>query len=94
VPLIDADPIAYDVKPGTQPGTVAVLRGKGMPNVHGRGRGDLGVRLMVQVPSKLSDEQRKLVEELGKLDPAQPPPPARADEEDRSGFFFRKKKKR
>jgi molecular chaperone DnaJ len=96
VPLIDGDPVAYDVKPGTQPGTVAVLRGKGMPNVHGRGKGDLGVRLLVRVPEKLSAEQKKLVEELGKLDPAQPaPPPRAADDEERGGFFFgRKKKKR
>ena len=40
------------------------LKGKGMPNVAGRGHGDLFVSVKVQVPKKLSKEQRKLVEEL------------------------------
>ena len=97
VPLIDAEPMDLNVKPGTQPGTVSVLRGKGMPNVHGRGRGDLGVRLQVAVPLKLSEEQRRLVEELGKLDPPETAPgvmkPEEKDDEG-GGFFFRKKKKR
>ncbi len=93
VPLIDAEPIDLDVRAGTQPGAVVVLRGKGMPNVHGRGRGDLGVRMSVVVPSKLSSEQRRLVEELGKLDPEVTTPAS--DEEDEGGsFFFRKKKKK
>ena len=93
VPLVDGDPVDLDVKAGTQPGSMVVLRGRGMPNVHGRGKGDLGVRLQVMVPEKLSAEQRGLVEQLAKLDP--PPDPSTAKpEEDTGGFFFRKKKKR
>jgi molecular chaperone DnaJ len=98
VPLVDGDPTELTVKPGTQPGSVVVLRGKGMPNVHGRGRGDLGVRLQVRVPHKLTDAQRHLIEELAKLDP-EPAAEAGAEQgpdeaDERSGFFFRKRKKR
>ena len=93
VPLVDGDPIDLDVKPGTQPGTVTVLRGRGMPDVHGRGRGDLGVRLQVSVPDRLSPEQRALVEQLGQLDPPETAPGKRAAQ-DEGGFFFRRKKKR
>ena len=94
VPLVDGDPMDLDVKSGTQPGATVIMRGKGMPNVHGRGRGDLGVRLQVVVPQKLSEEQRKLVEELGKLDPPDLATAAGNDDEEPSGFFFRRKKKR
>jgi molecular chaperone DnaJ len=90
VPTLDEE-LELDVPAGTQPGTVRVLRGRGMPNVHGRGVGDLAVHLTVAVPKKLSAEQRKLVEEVGRvLDPAES---ARSDEDD-EGFFFRRKKKK
>ena len=63
VPTLDG-PEPLDVPPGTQPGTVAVLRGRGMPAI-GRGRrGDQRVVLNVVVPSNLSDRQRELLEEL------------------------------
>jgi molecular chaperone DnaJ len=53
-----------EVPPGTQPGTVVVLRGQGMPTL-GRGRrGDQRVVLNVVVPSRLSARQRELLEEL------------------------------
>ena len=94
VPTLDAD-LDVEVEPGTQPGTVNVLRGRGMPNVHGRGRGDLAVRFQVVVPTKLSDEQRPLIEAPGKLDPsAQTPPSSGAATDKEAGFFFRRKKKR
>ena len=92
VPTLD-DAVEIELPPGTQPGTVRVLRGRGMPNVHGRGQGDLAVRLTVAVPKKLNAEQRKLVEELARvLDPVEATPSAEADED--SGFFFRRKKKK
>jgi molecular chaperone DnaJ len=94
VPTLE-EPIALDVAPGTQPGTIKVLRGRGMPNVHGRGVGDLAVRLTVAVPKKLNAEQRALVEQLGAmLDPVEPAPRAVDEEESRFGFFKRKKKRR
>jgi molecular chaperone DnaJ len=50
-----------EVKPGTQPGDVLVLRGKGMPVLNGRGRGDQRVVMHVLVPRRLTDEQRDLL---------------------------------
>ncbi len=44
--------------------TRQVLSGRGVPNVRGRGRGDLIVRFVVQVPTALSAEARELVEKL------------------------------
>jgi molecular chaperone DnaJ len=52
------------VPAGTQPGTVVTLRGKGMPAIGRRGRGDQQVVLNVVVPRNLSDRQRELLTEL------------------------------
>lgn len=46
---------------GTQPGRVFRLRGRGVPSVDGRGRGDLLVRVAVEVPSDLSADQEELL---------------------------------
>jgi molecular chaperone DnaJ len=76
----------------TQPGTRFRLRGKGMPNVSGRGRGDLFAAVNVAIPKKLSREQKALIEQLGDalpqpvIDPEAPP----KAEEDRP-FFERVK---
>jgi molecular chaperone DnaJ len=51
-------------EPGTQPGQVRVLRGKGMPVLQGLGRGDHRVLVNVLVPQRLTDEQRRLLEEF------------------------------
>jgi molecular chaperone DnaJ len=51
---------------GTQTGARFKIRGKGMPSVSGRGRGDLHVIARVAVPKKLTKEQKQLLEELGK----------------------------
>jgi molecular chaperone DnaJ len=55
------------VPPGTQGGQVFRLRGKGLINVNGRERGDLLVRLMVEVPTRLNNEQRQKLEEFAVL---------------------------
>jgi molecular chaperone DnaJ len=52
------------VPPGTPNGKVFRLRDKGVPNLEGRGHGDLHVRLMVETPTRLSSRQRKLLEEF------------------------------
>ena len=57
VPSLDG-PQRQAIPPGVQPGAMITLRGKGMPD-HRGGRGDLHVRLDVQVPTDLSAEQRK-----------------------------------
>jgi molecular chaperone DnaJ len=49
------------VEPGTQPGQVLRLRGRGVPVLNGRGRGDLLVEMNVEVPSRLTAEQAELL---------------------------------
>lgn len=68
VPTLDAREEVH-VPAGTQPGARFKLRHKGMPNVNGRGRGDLYVIARVAVPKKLSKEQKHLLEELGRTLP-------------------------
>jgi molecular chaperone DnaJ len=54
------------IYPGTQPGQILIVRGRGMPRMGGSGRGDLRVRVNMFVPKKLTQRQRALFEELGK----------------------------
>lgn len=62
------------VPPGTQSGEEFVFRGKGVPRLHGRGHGDLVVQVSVVTPTRLSKEQRRLMQELAKtLDTAEAP---------------------
>src|SRR6202451_2065346 len=55
-----------EIPEGTQSGQTFRKRGKGLPNPHG-GRGDLYIHVRVVVPSKLSKEQRRLMEQLGQV---------------------------
>lgn len=58
---IDGD-VIYDLKAGTQTDTKIRLRGKGVPHIHHEEvRGDQYVTLIVQVPTKLTNEQRDLL---------------------------------
>ena len=61
VPALDG-PTLVRVEPGTQPGTTLTLRGEGMPRIRRRGRGDLKVVVDVMVPTRLTGEQRELLE--------------------------------
>ena len=70
VPTIK-DRAELQIPSGTQPGARFRIRGKGMPNVNGRGQGDLHVIARAAVPRKLSKEQKRLLEELSKTMPAQ-----------------------
>ena len=63
VPTIDGR-VRITIEPGTQSGKVMRLRGKGLPDVNGRGRGDIIVVVDVVIPTTLTKEERKLVEEL------------------------------
>jgi len=56
------DPEQVKIEPGTQPGTVVRLRGKGLPALRGRRHGDLHVLVNVMVPNNLSADQRELLE--------------------------------
>jgi molecular chaperone DnaJ len=63
IPTLEGD-VDLDFEPGTQPGEIRVLRGRGMPVLQGFGRGDQRVLVNVRVPRHLSDEQRRLLEEF------------------------------
>jgi molecular chaperone DnaJ len=91
VPTLDGtEPLR--VPDGTQTGTTFRLRGKGMPDVGGRGRGDLQVTVKVAVPTKLTKDQKKLLEDLAAAlppEPAEPQPVAHGDDD--KGLFDRVK---
>jgi molecular chaperone DnaJ len=70
------------VPPGAQPGQVLRLKGKGVPSLHGRRRGDLLVRLDVEIPSRLRPEEEELLRRLAELRGEEVAPPDR-------GFFDR-----
>jgi molecular chaperone DnaJ len=63
IPTLDGE-APLEFKPGTQPGEVRVLKGRGMPVLQGYGRGDHRVLVNVAVPRHLNDEQKRLLEEF------------------------------
>lgn len=66
IPTVHGD-ITIKIPAGTQPGKVLKLSGKGGPKFRGRGNGDQYVRLIVQIPNKLSREQEQIWKELRNL---------------------------
>jgi molecular chaperone DnaJ len=56
--------VDLDLDAGTQPGEVKALKGRGMPVLQGFGRGDHRVLINVMVPRRLTDEQRRLLDEF------------------------------
>jgi len=63
IPLVSGR-MGFEVPRSTQSGEVFRIRGKGLPNVHGRGSGDLLVRLHVETPRRLTDRQEELLREF------------------------------
>ena len=63
VPAIDEE-VKIRVRVGTQSGMMLRLREQGVPHLHGRGRGDVYIRLNILVPEKLNRDQKNLVEEM------------------------------
>jgi molecular chaperone DnaJ len=66
VETIENDVEKLNIPEGTQNGDIFKLRGKGMPGLHGRGKGDLYVEIQVKTPTRLSRKARTLLEELDK----------------------------
>lgn len=58
-------PCLLTIPEGTQSGKSFRIRGKGFPNVHGRGRGDLIVQALVETPTHLTEQQRQMLKEFG-----------------------------
>ena len=87
VPTLDGHE-SYKVPEGTQSGAVFRLRSKGMPDVSGRGRGDLFFTVQAVTPKKLNKEQRALLEQLSKALPKEKfdPRPHEAEEDDKGLF--------
>ena len=75
VPTLDGK-VRYTIPEGTQTGTVFRLRGKGISNLRGSGRGDQYVTVNITVPTGLSDEQKNLLQQFAATDcpPPQPQP--------------------
>jgi molecular chaperone DnaJ len=53
---------------GTQSGKMLRIRGEGIPNVHGHGKGDMIVRVIVETPVSLSDKQKSLLQQFAELE--------------------------
>ncbi len=75
VPTIDGK-AKIKIEPGTQPGRILRLRGKGLPEVNSYGRGDLLVSINVWVPKKLSREEARILEKLEESSNFKPQPDA------------------
>ena len=89
IPTIDGK-VKWTLPEGTQPGTTFRLRGKGIPSINGRGRGDQFVTVQVQVPKNLTREQKEALHAYGQAMGEIP-----ADHEDGlKGFFDKKRKKK
>ncbi|MCD6200971.1 MAG: molecular chaperone DnaJ [Bacteroidales bacterium] len=85
VPAVDGK-IKIKVDPGTQPGKILRIRGKGLPDIHGYGRGDLLIYVNVWIPKNLSREEKRILEKLDESEEFKPKPPGRD-----KGFFERVK---
>jgi molecular chaperone DnaJ len=55
-----------NVEQGSQPNTIIKLKGKGLPRLNSRGRGDQYVRLVVNISKNLNKEQKNLLKEFEK----------------------------
>ena len=83
VPTIDGR-VKIKIAPGTHAGKVLRLRGKGLPDVNGYGRGDIMIVVDITIPDSLNSEERKLVEKL-----AEQPHFKKAESVDKQNIFER-----
>lgn len=87
VPGLDGEE-TVKIPEGTQPGQTFRLRGKGMPDVSGRGHGDILVTVQGVTPKRLTKEQKKLLEQLAATMPEQKVKPnSRAEHDEDRGIF-------
>lgn len=73
IPTVDGK-VKIKIEAGTQPGKILRLRGKGLPEINGYGRGDLLVNINVWIPQDLSKEEKKILEKLNESPNFQPNP--------------------
>ena len=85
IPTIDGK-VKYDIPEGTQTGATFRLRGKGIPNVSGRGRGDQFVTVNIETPRNLNREQKEALRKFSES-------LKEKNYEEKKGFFNKKTKK-
>ncbi|MBS0648270.1 MAG: molecular chaperone DnaJ [Verrucomicrobia bacterium] len=68
IPSPVGNPLRIEIPEGTQPDKVLRIKGKGVPNVHGQGEGDLLVRVSIETPVRLSDKQKDLLQKFAELE--------------------------
>ena len=73
IPTLDGK-VKIKIDPGTQPGKILRLRGKGLPDVNGYRRGDLLVNVNVWIPKSVTRDERKVLEHLQESDSFKPNP--------------------
>lgn len=71
IPTIDGK-VKVTIDPGTQPGKVLRLRGKGLPSLNGYGKGDIVINVSVYIPETLSKEEKKTIESFRDSDNFRP----------------------
>ena len=71
IPTVDGK-VKVKIEPGTQPGKVLRIRGKGLPSVNGYGTGDLLVNISIYVPETLSKDEKKALEKMEDSDNFKP----------------------
>ena len=89
VPVIDGGRTTIRIPPGVQHGATFRVREKGMPKLHGRGRGDLMVKVKIAVPRALTERQRQLLEEFARALHGKDAPAGPAPSQDDGGLFKR-----
>jgi len=72
VPTLNGKAI-LNIVPGTQSGKILKMKGKGIPHLQGHGAGDQLVRVKVWTPTKLSEKDKSLIQQLGENDTLKPP---------------------
>lgn len=83
IPTVDNN-VKIKIEPGTQPGRILRLRGKGLPEVNGYGRGDLLVNVNVWIPKSVNKDEIRIIEKFRESKSFEPAP----DKNDK-GFFER-----
>ena len=64
IPILGGKPEKYEIPEGTQSGTSFTLRGKGIPDINSKRRGDLIITVLVETPKNLNGEQKKLLRQF------------------------------
>lgn len=67
VPTLDDKQLSLKIPPGTRPGTKMRMSGHGLPHMKGNKKGDLYVKIQIKLPRQLTDEQKKLIEQLAEM---------------------------